>query len=413
MDAIVNEPKVSGAIADFNAQQVPEEIKNVTVNLEEIGKSLSSNEPSSTITSGGKEITQVVPSEVKKEELEKVEVTKTEKKETTPAVVPPKEEAKKRVSSVLKAPVETEVKKEEVPIAPKEEFTPKIKPITPIREEKKEEFNYDGYAPQEVTNMKNMSRQSREAYAGLLKENRELSKLKDGLYMQSEGAYTLSPEYRQIQQKGFLATNEAQAWEKALLDIKQARPFKPPVGIDPKTGQVILGQEMQPSDQFEIQVGQYLQRCHQVLGQIENEVSSFPQRYKQQVGMDLQAVRDTQRNLFAWHTDPKLLDYKLDVEGVGERTLAQIKQDIKSMWPVYMQSHPAIDVLGDMMISLRIRDRELHEARKGQKTAEIEREEVKRGEPSSSAAPDSQSGKSSKKNGMPDIFGEPPSNIRL
>jgi hypothetical protein len=93
MDAIVNEPKVSGAIADFSAQQVPEEIKNVTVNLEEIGKSLSSNEPSSTITSGGKEITQVVPSEVKKEELEKVEVTKTEKKETTPAVVPPKEEA--------------------------------------------------------------------------------------------------------------------------------------------------------------------------------------------------------------------------------------------------------------------------------------------------------------------------------
>lgn len=408
------ETRVAGAIADFNAQQVPEELKNVTVNLEDIGKALSSNEPTgSTITSGGKEVTQVVPDAKKSDEV-KVETVKPDKKKEEKKVEDKKPDEKK-VSPILKAPVEE--KKEEVKLDDKKEevkTTPLIKPITPVKEEKGQEdkFDYNGYAAQEVTNMKNMSRQSREAYAELIKQNRELSKLKDGIYLQHEGAYTLSPEYGELQKKGFLATNESSAWERALLDIKAGKAFRPPVGID-KNGQIVLGEEMQPTDALEIQVSGNLQRCQQVLGQVDSDLRMFPNRYKQQVGTDLQAVKETQRSMFAWHQDPKLLDYKIDIEGRGELTLAQIKQDMKSMWPVYMQNHPAVDVLGDMMISLRIRDGELREARKGQKVAEIEREDVKRGEPSSSSLPDVATNKKQAKNGMPQTFEAPPAGLGL
>ena len=318
----------------------------------------------------------VEPSQVKQEEQKKQEA-KTEEKN-----IEQKQEEKK---SVLKPPTEEKVvaKQEQK----KAEEKPVIKPITPVKEKSDQQdvFDYSKYPKHEEVNLKNMSKQSREAYAKLLDENKQLSTLKDSNYLQHEQGYTLSPEYQELNSKSYLARTEAQCWETALLNIKAMKPFRNITGFDQK-GNPILGEEMQPTDRDEIRITRNLQACEQVAQQIGGQLQQLPQRFKQQITQDLQAIRDTQKQLFAWHSDPKLMDYKLEIEGIGERTLSQIKQDVRQMIPSYHQNNPLADVLGDMMIALRISQAEAREAKHGQEIAQIKQSEIARAEPTSDNA---------------------------
>jgi hypothetical protein len=171
--------------------------------------------------------TQTSDSTIKKEEPKKVEAKPTEKK------------------SVLVAPVEDK-KTEELKgksAEPKKEVVKTIAPKT----EQNDQFDYAKYAPQEVVNMKNMSRPSREAYAKLIDENKQLSSLKDATYLQHEQGYTLSPEYQETVQKQHSARIEGKAWENALLNIQSGKPYRNIVGFD-QQGNARLGPEIQPVD---------------------------------------------------------------------------------------------------------------------------------------------------------------------
>ena len=133
----------------------------------------------STITIDGKEIKEEKPviGGVEK----KAQDTPVAAEKKVEVKVEPKKEDKK---SVLKAPEEEKKveEKSQPKVAEQVAGVKKevIKPITPVKESKSEDkFDYTKYAPQEVTNMKNMSAQSREAYAKLIDENKSLSSLKD------------------------------------------------------------------------------------------------------------------------------------------------------------------------------------------------------------------------------------------
>ena len=194
----------------------------------------------STITIDGKEIKEEKPivGEVEKKVAPVVEAKKVDAK------VEPKKEAK----SVLKAPEEE--KKVEEKLQPKvaEQVAgvkkEVIKPITPVKEvatKGEDKFDYAKYAPQEVTNMKNMSAQSREAYAKAYRcRIRTLSSLKDATYLQHGAKGILCHlRYQQMTTKAQMAQIEGRAWEQALLDIKAGKPFKQPVEWDSKSGKLI------------------------------------------------------------------------------------------------------------------------------------------------------------------------------
>ncbi len=317
------------------------------------------------------------PVEEKKEEVKKSE-TEVKKEE------PKKEEPK----TVLKPP--TEVKKEEAKteVKPKEEEkVGAIKPITPVKEHKDDAFDYNGFTQQEQINLKNMSRQSREYTANLIKENKSLAALKDSTYLQHEQGYTLSPEYQQLQNKGFFVQTESQCWEKALLNIKQSKKFQDITGFDPKTGAAILGPEKDPSDADEIRIAGNLSACSQAMQNINGQMQNFPQRFKHQIQQDMQSVEAVRKERFAWVADPKLLDYSVNVEGQGDKKLRDVKSDFKSMLPVYWQSSPIAEVASDLFVAMIIQGAELREAKNNQTIAQIKTEEMKRGEPTSDTVP--------------------------
>lgn len=324
-----------------------------------------------------KEAEPIIKPPVEKEEVKKEEV-KIEKKE---------EQKKTGAESVLKPPTEvakkeSEQKKEGVSQA-KEQPTKK-ELITPVKPEGHDSFDYSGYTPQEQITLKNMSRQSRDYVTNLIKENKSLAALKDSTYLQHENGYTLSPEFNEIRQRAYLASTESQCWERALLSIKAGKKFQDVVGFD-KNGNPQMGPEKDPTDADEIRIANNLTMCIQAAQQFNGQLQVFPQRFKQQVQADLQAVDQAQREQFAWVADPKLLDYSVSVDG-QDKKLSQIKADFKSILPVYWQSSPIADVASNLMVALVIRTNELNEAKNGRQVAEIKQKEIARGEPSSDNA---------------------------
>jgi hypothetical protein len=400
MDILVdNTPKVTaGAIAapEQTPLEPPQEIKEMTFSTDSIPEGLMQEGGKSEITIGKEKVVEEKAGGIEGEQ--QVEAPKQEEK------VAPKKEEKK---SILKAP---ETKVEDKPKVTAEEKKsavekPIIKPITPVKEHKqndeKDTFDYTPFAPAEVTNLKNMSRQSREWASELLKSNRELSKAKDGLYLQHEGAYTLSPEYNELQRKDYLARVEAQAWQEALLANKAGKNWKPITGFDAKTGNPIYGQEQKPSDQAEILLNQNLLACNSAINQNAQSLQQFPQRFKQVVSTDLQAIKEVQKGMFDWHNNAELLNYKI---GDTNETVKQARDEVRNRFPIYMQSHPAVDVVCDLVAALKIRDAELREAQSGRQVAETKKEELQRAEPTSDNLPGEEKPKKKGQELVPSTF---------
>ena len=354
----------------------PKEVKEMTFST---NPSLD-NSDDSTIKIDHKEVKTLEP-EIKKEvSVLKAPVEKIEAKKE-----PTKKEEKvevKKLESVLKAPEKAVEKKEEPIIEIKKEES--FKQITPVKEHKEDIFDYSSFTPQEQINLKNMSRQSREWASSLIKETKQLSSLKDSTYLQHEQGYTLSPEFQELRQKDYFARTEAQCWEQALLNIKQGKEFQDIVNFD-KNGNPIMGEKKVASDRDEIRIQNNLSACLSVTQQLNGQLQVFPQRFKQQIQTDLQAIEQVQKEKFAWVQDPKLLDYSIDTEN-GNKKLHEVKSDFKSMLPIYLQNSPLADVASNLFVAMVIQGAELKEARNGKQIAEIKKEEASRGEPTSDNA---------------------------
>jgi len=323
------------------------------------------------------------------------EIEKEEKKVEEPVATdaPVKEEPKKEeapktgLESVLKAPKEekkVDATKKEVPPAEKKETTAP-KPFTPVKDKNDaiDTFDYTKYSPTEQTTLKNMSRQSREVVAKLIDENKQLATLKDATYLQHEEAYTLNPEFTALQRQSYFAQTEGQAWEKALLDIRAGKKFRQPVGRNPQTGELIMSEELPPTDHDDIRIGHNLNACIHANQQTTSQLQQYPIRYKQQIQQDLSTIEQVRGQKFAWVADPKLLEHTINVEGKGEQKLGTVIQEFKDLFPAYLRNQVGVKVAADLMASLIIQGEELKLARNSQYLAETKHKEVSRAEPSS------------------------------
>lgn len=371
----------------------PKEVKEMSFNASDL--SLLGDSASDSVISVDKKPVETVKPEVETKVTTQPEINTPAQKEEVKAPEVKKEEPKKEMSATpagLKPPKEeaivgkVEPKKEETVVKEqKEEST--IKPISPVKETTTHDgFDYSGFSQQEVLNLKNMSRQSREWAATLLKENRHLSTLKDSTYLQHEQGYTLSPDYRELQGQGYRASVEARCWEQALLNIKNSKPFRDIVGFNDK-GQPQFGPELQPSDQDEIRVSNNLSSCVNAVNQISGQLQVFPGQFKQRVQNDLMTIQNERNSRFAWRQDPKLMEYTVGIDGRGEKKVKDIISDFKSIFPSYLANTPGVDVAADLWVALTIQSNQLREAMNGKQVAEIKQEEIKRGEPSSDILP--------------------------
>ena len=327
------------------------------------------------------DIKEVKPSgEIKEEpKKEEVKVIPEKKDEKLPsylkAPIPKKEEVKEEKKE---APVKTEVKTGTGKIGEK------------LLEQKKgstDTFDYSKFAPQEVTYLKNMSREAREFTGKLIQEHKEFSKAKDGLYLQHPNAYTLSPEYTQINNQANQATAEARYWEHQLELCKEGKEVRDFTGYDPKTGEALFSQPIKPNNAIEEKLRMNVHTCMQAAGGLRSQLQQFPQRFQGQIKQDMHVIEQEKKNRFAWYNNPEILDMSIVQPDGSERVLKDIKSGFTNLWPAYMRNDPRTEVAGDLMVALAILQAELHEANGGKKTAETKVEEQKRVEPSSSVKP--------------------------
>lgn len=299
-------------------------------------------------------------------------VKETPKVEDTPKVETPKPKEETVKSTEKTTPETTESK------PTKKQFTP----IKGAKTETADTFDYAKYAPHEVQNMKNMSRQSREAYAKLIDENKQLASLKDANYLQHERGYTLSPEYSDLVTKDRNARAEGQAWESALVNVMNGKPYREPVDID-ANGNIVFGPERQATDRDQIRLQSNINICDNASRQHNAQLQQFPNQFKQRLTQDLSEIQNERSSRFAWVSDPKLLDHPVEIEGHGPQKVSEIRNNFKSLFPVYLRNTPGVEVAADLLVALQIQSAELREARSGKQVAEIKRAEAIRAEPSS------------------------------
>lgn len=287
------------------------------------------------------------------------------------------EEPKTEISKHLKPPVKAGEQKKD------EKKDEKKEPQVTVP---KNEFDYAGYSQEEVNHLKNMSVASRKFAGELIKNNKELAKQKDSNYLQHPDAYKLDPQYNAGLLDIQYANKEALFWQQQLEQAKLGKKVRNLVSWD-VNGNPVVGEEIDSNDAIEERLRLNYQNSINVGNSIGQKLKEFPSKYQQQINTDLQAINAKKNELFEWNTKPELLDYSINIQGMGDRTIKQIKEDFKTLLPAYMRNHISSDIAADLMVALRIRDSELAEARALKEVTDTKMEEVKRAEPSSSIKP--------------------------
>lgn len=411
MDIII-QPDSKGAKPQMPSEP-PKEVKEMTFSPPP--ESLFEGNGGTIMTDNGTKLSET-PKEFTNEKTKETVVEQGKKAEDKVVEQPKKDEGKKdekkvesrkeEPKSVLKPPTDAPKKDEKVVEqgAKGSEGTTKIPtvtaPITPPTKEK-DDFDYTGYSQSEVTNLKNMSRQSRDWVAGLVKEKKTLEPLKDSTYLQHEQAYTLNPEYQQMQQSVRAASVEGEFWREQALNIKAGKPFRDLLGFK-QDGSPQVSDEKQPSDADEMRVMNNYTLCTQEAQRRLGKLQEYPTQFKSRITADLGEISKKRGELFAWVQNPQLMDHSVEIEGRGDVKLADLKKDFLSLLPLYHQSNPIAQVAADLFIGLQIRNAELREARKTSAVASIQDEEQQRAEPTSDTAPSQEK----KENGkIPSSFG--------
>jgi hypothetical protein len=287
-----------------------------------------------------------------------------------PAVKPPadKEPVKPKVAEPKVADPEPKSKPTIEPIVPK---------TTPVKE-----FDYTGYSEHEVQVLKQMSTSAKDFTIKLLKEKKDLEKHKDGQFMQHPNAYTLDPQYGKLQEDVYYYNKETEYWQEQLSKAKAGDTWQPLKGWT-KDGQPVAGDPAPASASAEEQIRLMMNRCYTAVETKQNELKQFAGNYKQRLTTDTKAINEERAKRFGWVANPEILKAPVEIAPGLIKSVAEIREDLISLFPPYMQHTQGVEVAADLFAALQIYGQELREAKAGKQVAEVKAEEVARAEPTS------------------------------
>lgn len=319
------------------------------------------------------EATKKVTKKLTPEELEAAGVTE----------LPKEEPESEKLPKWLKPP-KTKAEGEAVPKV--EEGVQGREEVKQIAPKDKVTRDYTGYTQEEAQSLRQMSNEGFQLATKLIRENKELSKLKETTYLQHEEGFLLDPAYRKVVKDLTLANKEFSIYRSQLASIDKGEKVRMLEAFDAQ-GNPIYGQEIDPSPALTEDIRLRLMNTNNALNGFRSKIQEYPQQYKNTIQTDLQRVQQERKARFAWAANPDLLQHSVEIPGLGERTLAQIKDDVKLIFPNYMRQHPAVEVVSDLMVLLRLADAEIKELKNGNGVAAIKQEEAGLVEPSSQQKP--------------------------
>ena len=266
--------------------------------------------------------------------------------------------------------------------------------------------DYTGFTPEQITHLRRLPNDVFNFIKDTVKEKKELEKVKQDFYLQNPNAYQLDPQFQKLQEDVSYVSRERQHWQEQLLKIKAGEKWTPLMGWD-KTGKPVYGQPQTPTDVAEEDVRQQMMYTSQMLEQAKGQLGQLQQSYGQRVQQDVNAIKQIQAEKFAWAADPKVLEHNVQIEGVGDRSIKQIKQDFFGLLPAYQHSNPITDVAADMFVALQIYASRIRALESQLNVSEIKRGDAMRAEPSSSVKP-AKDGTPASKFGGPATFSDLP-----
>lgn len=310
------------------------------------------------------------------------------------------------IEAQRKAAAEGEKKEEEVVTPPekKEEPSAAVKPVVKPKEEKKETAlkkqgvepvvpvgktqarDYTGFDEKEKKIFGAMSNEAFAYVAPLLKEQKELAKAKNAIYLQNPEAYRLDPDYKKLEEDTFYFNNEVKFWQQQLLNAKSGQPWQAITGYD-KNGRVILSEPKEPTPADEEQLRLYLQETYNAVNRAEQQKQQYASKYQQIVQHDNQQIEAIRAQQFGWVADPKLLEGEVVFDDGRTETVKQIRDGIVGLFPAYHHNNLVTQVAADLYVALQITRQQLREAKQHKHLAEVKTEEVLRAEPSSELKP--------------------------
>lgn len=241
--------------------------------------------------------------------------------------------------------------------------------------------DYAGFTDEEVKTLKSMSNDAFNYVAPILKERKQQQQVSSQSIFQHPDAYQLHPEFKRINSELSYSTSEANAWNEQLMKMRIGEKWQPLVGVDPKTGKFIYGDEREPTPQDEEMVRQAMSKCLNVRQNAETQLQQMPQQFQQVVENDAKLINEERAKRFDWVRDPSLMDFELDVEGVGKKKISNIRGDFINLFPAYQRNTIGVDVAADMFVTYVATAMQLREARAEKAIAETLKNEATRIEP--------------------------------
>lgn len=215
------------------------------------------------------------------------------------------------------------------------------------------ERDYTGYTQEEVRVLKQMSKPSFEYTAKLIKANKELSEKASSLYLQHESAFVLDPEFQEAQQDLQYLNLEAKIIQAELMKIKRGQEWQPLEGFK-KDGTPVYGNPQTPTDEAEEDLRSKLHTLTVATTQKSTSVHSLKASYADRVKSDTDAMLQLQAQKFSWVANPELEKTVINVQGLGDRSLGQIKADFMSLLPSYHRANPLAGVAANLFTAMNI-----------------------------------------------------------
>jgi hypothetical protein len=265
-----------------------------------------------------------------------------------------------------------------------------IKPIMPLSALPKER-NYEGFSSEEVQALKAMSNDAFALTSSLIKEKKELSKLKDASYLQHPFAYTLSPEFTKLQEDSYYLNAEGQYWRQQAINIAEGKEWAELKGWDTK-GNPVMGPVQKPTTEAGKDADRLSLQLFTKAQGTQEQVQQFSGRFQQQIATDNQLIQQECAKRFGWVADPSLLDAKVSNPGYGEKTIRQIRDDYTALFPVYHRNSVGVQVGANLFAALQIYGQRIHELENNKQVAAVKEEEKALIEPTSKERPASKNG---------------------
>lgn len=267
-----------------------------------------------------------------------------------------------------------------------------------------EQFDYKDYTPQETEYLKNMSRPARNFASNLIKQNRELAKVKVDSYHQHPNAYVLHPEFQQLNINVHKASMEEQFWATQLEKCKKGEKVRDLAGYN-QQGELVSGNEIEPNSSIEEKIRVNMMQTSQMASKFRNDLQNFPKQYQNNTNNVFKGIEEHRHQYFDWVKNPELMEYEFTDKNGATTSVKDARNKFLNIWPSFMRQDKGVQVAADLMVALILSDAQNAELLKGKQVADIIKEEGKRVEPSSQIRPGRQP---ESVNGSPTMFHDDP-----